>query len=218
MSGAPDKRELALRRELGERTIKLNPLEKLHPQGGKTDTGLKKATDDVNALIREERLEEAKKCLRRHLQKYPSEPGLLIHAMVLEVLDRPNGSYDEAKEMGCKTMEAAIEKDSKSHIVAALSNMGIIALNEGQCQYSKMLYLAAHAIDKEALTPMQNLAGWHSRKSELEQAQVWVERILEAYPDWLKKEDIISFFKKDESLHNLRIYEPFKALVLDKVN
>ena len=76
------------------------------------------------------------------------------------------------------------------------------------------MYLAAHFIDNMAIPPIANIAGWYSRKGELEKSQKWIEKIIELYPDWHENEEITTFLLKDEMLRNLRSYEPFKEKVL----
>ena len=65
-----------------------------------------------------------------------------------------------------------------------------------------------------AIPPIANIAGWYSRKGDLEKSQRWIERIIELYPDWYENEEIKTFLLKDEMLRNLRSYEPFNQKVL----
>ena len=99
-----------------------------------------------------------------------------------------------------------------------INNLGFIAHNEGHDEYSKAMYLAAHFIDDKALFALCNLAGWNARRNRLDEALVWVRRIMEVFPDWLDNEEIVSFFEKDESLHNLRSSDKFKSEVLSQIS
>jgi hypothetical protein len=96
--------------------------------------------------------------------------------------------------------------------------MGYVAHNEGHDEFSKMMYLAAHFIDRREIFPMRNLACWYSRRGDLEEALSWIDKILDAYPDWKTRPDIATFLKKDEGLNRLRSYQPFIDKVLSEVD
>lgn len=172
---------------------------------------------EISRLIDEEKLEEARDRLEVEIENRPNEIGLLNLLMILNGLDKPNNSYDEAKKIGGLLMETAVKNNNPYYTRVALNNMALIANKEGFDEFSKLMYLAAHSIDKKALSTIYNLAGWYARKNMLKEAQEWVDLILELYPDWQNNEKIVTFFKKRESLQNLRSYGPFKTKVLGKL-
>ncbi|MCD6160826.1 MAG: hypothetical protein J7K40_00240 [candidate division Zixibacteria bacterium] len=172
---------------------------------------------EVSRLIDEEHLEEAREQLKKELAKKPNELGLLNLQIILDCLEKPFGSYDQAKKTVGRLMKIAVENDNSYYTSVALNNIGFIANKEGLDEFSRVMYLAAHFIDKEALSTIYNLAGWYARKNMLEEAQKWVDLILEISPDWQNDEKIVTFFRKRESLENLRSYGPFKTKILAKL-
>ncbi len=218
MSDSIDERELALRKELSKRTLSMPPRD-ARDEGMDTDPEhIKKIGSDISHLIREERLEEARERLESEIKKYPDEPGLLNLQFALNMMLKPFGSYDKAKESTAKALELAVNRNSSYFARVAINNMALVAQKEGHDEFSKAMYLAAHFIDNKAITPMANIAGWYSRKGELEKSQKWIEKIIEIYPDWHENEEIKTFLLKDEMLRNLRSYRPFKERVLKVIN
>ena len=214
----PSERERALRIELSRRTISV-------PSRTERDEGIDRDSDRVreiggaiNALIREERLEEAASRLDDALKQYPNEPGLLNLRVVLDVIDKPFGSYQQARESCIAALETAVNRDNTFYTSHILNNMALIAHKEGHDEFSKAMYLAAHFIDRSAFPPLINLAAWNSRKGNLPEAMEWVERILARFPDWQNNDEITTFFIKDESLFNLREYNEFRQRVLAKLD
>jgi len=218
MSDSPDDRELALRRELSRRTISMPSRSSRDEQMDTDPEHIKRIGSEISGLIHDERLEEAGERLEKALQEYPDEPGLLNLQFALNMMLKPFGGYDEAKESTGKAMELAVEKGNSYFVRVALNNMALVAHKEGYEQFSKAMYLAAHFIDNKAIPPIANLAGWYSRKGDLENSQKWIEKLLETYPDWHKNDEITTFLAKDEMLRNLRTYEPFKDKVLSRIN
>ncbi len=213
----PSERERALRIELSKRTISV-------PSRTARDEDIDRDSDEIreiggaiNGLIREERLEEARARLDEALSQYPDEPGLLNLRVVLDVIDKPFGSYQQARESCIAALETAVNKDNIFYTSHILNNMALIAHKEGHDEFSKAMYLAAHFIDRTAFPPLINLAAWNSRKGNLPEAMEWVDRILETFSDWQNNDEITTFFIKDESLSNLRQYEPFKKTVLSAI-
>ena len=213
-----DEKVRALRKELADRTINLTSRAEHNQNIAGDSPYVQKVGKKISQLIYEERLEEARERLEKVLSEHPEEPGFLNLQMALNMLDKPFGNYDQAKINGSILMKVSVEKDNSYYTMMTLNNMGLIAHNEGHDEYSKLMYLAAHFIDKTDLVPLANLAGWCSRRNQLEEAQNWIDRIIKAYPNWLEKENVKIFFKKDESLHNLRSYKPYKDKVLSKMS
>jgi hypothetical protein len=172
----------------------------------------------ISDLIYNEELENARELLGRELQKYPEELHFLNLQMTLDMIDKPFGSYDNAKEAGNKLFELAVMKNDEYFTWVAINNMGIIVRNEGNDDLAKFLFFTAHFINRQALAPMQNLANWYSRKALLEESQSWVELIIKEYPEWKEIEDLVTYFQYEEALQNLRNYEPFKKKVLSQIN
>jgi len=217
MADPVNEKELALRKELSKRTLSMPSRS---PRDEQTDTDsedIKKVGSEISLLIQEERLEEAKERLGKEIKKYPDEPGLLNLQFALDMMLKPLGSYDKAKESTGKAMELAIERNSLYFVRVAINNMALVAHKEGHEEYSRAMYLAAHFIDDMAIPPIANIAGWYSRKGDLEKSQKWIEKIIELYPDWHENEEITTFLLKDEMLRNLRSYEPFKDKVLKTI-
>ncbi|MBD3234097.1 MAG: hypothetical protein GF315_10290 [candidate division Zixibacteria bacterium] len=242
MKRKPSEKELRLRKELAERTIKLNPhWNELHESKEDVMNSVKfehheDAPDenldaivetepkelgpivkDISSLIRDEKLEEAMEELEKRMTEYPDEPRLYSLKMVIEMLDRPINESARVKNVGCEALEVALKKNAPSHVSAVLNNMGILALSEGLKEYSKIFYLAAYFVNKNALSPLENIIGWCSRHNELEEAMIWVDRLIKKFPNWTANQDIISFFTKDESLHNLREHNEFQDTILKRI-
>ncbi len=209
-----DEKERALRKELSKRTLSMPPLSTRDEQKDADPEDISRIGRDISRLIHEERLEDAKERLEMEIKKYPDEPGLLNLQFALNMMLKPSGSYDKAKDSTGKAMELAIERKSSYFVRVAINNMALVAQKEGHEEFSKTMYLAAHFIDNMAIPPIANIAGWYSRKGELEKSQKWIEKIIELYPDWHENEEITTFLLKDEMLRNLRSYEPFKEKVL----
>lgn len=218
MSDSFDEKELALRKELSKRTLSM-PSRDARDEGLDTDPEpIKKIGSEISHLIHEERLEEARERLEREIQNYPDEPGLLNLQFALNMMLRPFESYDKAKESTAKALELAVNRKSSYFVRVAINNMALVAQKEGHEEFSKAMYLAAHFIDNMAIPPMANIAGWYSRKGELEKSQKWIEKIIELYPEWYENEEIRTFLLKDEMLRNLRSYAPFKEKILNVIN
>jgi len=213
-----DKKERALRKELSKRTLSMPSRSPRDEQIDTDPEDIKRVGSEISRLIHEERLEEAKERLEKEIEKHPDEPGLLNLQFALNMMLKPFGNYDKAKESTGKAMELAIERDSSYFVRVAINNMALVAQKEGHEEFSKAMYLAAHFIDNMAIPPIANIAGWYSRKGELEKSQKWIEKIIELYPDWHENEEITTFLLKDEMLRNLRSHEPFKEKVLKAIN
>ena len=67
---------------------------------------------EISQLIREEFLEEARERLERELQTNPDELGFLNLLMIINVMDRKFGDFSEAKKLGSRIMELAVEQDN----------------------------------------------------------------------------------------------------------
>ena len=213
-----NERERLLRVELAKRTVYAH----------RDDDDERRLADDspevlsigkkIADLIEEERLEEAREQLQQELKKYPDEMMFLNIQVILDGLDKPFGNYDSAKKYCSLLMECAVKKDNIYYTWVALNNMALIANNEGHDEYSKAMYLAAHFLDRKAIGPLINIAGWNARRNNLEEAQKWIELILEIHPEWPENDELVTAFKKEESLHNLRSYEPFIKKVLTHIS
>jgi len=212
-----DEKLRALRKELSQRTINMLSREESSQSISRDPDHVRRIGKEISRLIRDEFLEEARERLEVELQAHPDELGFLNLLMIIHVMDRKFGDFSEAKKLGSRIMELAVEQGNIYYTMAALNNMSIVAHNEGHDEMSKVMYLAAHFIDRRDVGPMRNLAGWHARRNRLEEAQKWIDKLIETYPDWLKHEEIVTFLKKDESLHNLRNHEPFRQRVLEKL-
>jgi tetratricopeptide (TPR) repeat protein len=212
-----DEKMRALRKELSRRTVNLHLSDAQERAMADDAADIIDIGKKISKSIDDERLEEAREQLRIALAEYPEELMFLNLQMILDGLDKPFGNYNSAKKAGSNLIEVAVEKYNTYYTMAAIVNLGLIAHNEGHDDFSKAMYLAAHFIDRKAITPMRNLAGWYSRRGFVDKAQMWVRRIIEAYPDWLDREELITVFLKDESLANLRKHEPFKQEVLAKI-
>ena len=210
-------KEKALRKEFAERTVKAN----LKPDSQRRQLGDSEHVRDIgkkiSQLLDDEQVEEARAMLTEAIKENPSELGFLNLQTIIDIIDHPVGEYQSAKEWGLKTAEKAVEKQNTYYLMAVLCNMGLVALYEGNDIFSKVLYLAAHHIDNKALTPLQNLLSWCSRRNRLDEAMNWAEKIQAAFPDWRNDAALVRYFKKDESLSNLRKYEPFKTKVMSKI-
>ena len=213
-----DERERALRKELSRRTLSM-PSRNARDEDLDTDPEhIKEIGSEISYLIREERLEEAGERLDSAIEQYPNEPGLLNLQFALNMMLRPSGSYDKAKESTRRAMELGIERGSTYFARVALNNMGLAAQKEGHEEFSLAMYLAAHFIDQAAVLPIADIAGWYSRKGELEKSQKWIEKLLKISPDWNQNEEIKTFLLKDEMLRNLRTYAPFREKVLKRID
>ena len=212
-----NERERLFRVELAKRTIDAHRDDDNERKLAEDSPEVLSIGKQIASLIDEERLEEARERLQQELEKRPNEMMLLNVQVILDVLDKPFGDYNSAKKYCSLLMECAVKKNNIYYTWVALNNMALIAHNEGHDDFSKLMYLAAHFFDKKAFTPLINLAGWNARRNNFEEAQKWIELILETYQDWLKNEEIVTAFKKDECLHNLRNYEPFKIKVLAEI-
>jgi tetratricopeptide (TPR) repeat protein len=211
-------RERALRIELGKRTISIPSRTEREEKIDRDSPQVREIGARINDLIRQERLEEARDRLREALAENPDQPGLLNLQVVLDIMVRPFGNYEQARKNCALALETAVEQNNLYYTCHILNNMALIAHKEGHNEYSKAMYLAAHHIDPQAFPPMLNLAAWNARRGNLVQAQKWIERILDAFPDWTGNSEIVTFFLKDESLTNLRRYRPFMENVLSKIS
>ncbi|UCE65223.1 MAG: hypothetical protein JSU85_10120 [Candidatus Zixiibacteriota bacterium] len=209
-----DEKERALRKELSERTLSMPSLSPRDEKINADPEDISRVGSEISRLIHEERLEEARERLEKEIEQHPDEPGLLNLQFALNMMLKPFGDYNKAKESTGKAMELAIERKSSYFVRVAINNMALVAQKEGHEEFSKTMYLAAHFIDNTAIPPIANIAGWYSRKGELEKSQKWIEKIIELYPDWCENEEITTFLLKDEMLRNLRSYQPFKKKVL----
>lgn len=211
-------RERALRVELSKRTISVPSRTERDETIDRDSDEIRRTGGRINALIREERLAEAREALSKALEDFPDEPGLLNLKVVLDVIDKPFGNYERARESCIAALEASVNRDNVYYTSHILNNMALIAHKEGHDEFSKAMYLGAHFIDRSAFPPLINLAAWNSRKNRLKEAMEWVDRILETFPDWAENEEISTFFVKDESLANLRSFPQFKERILSKLN
>ena len=214
MSEHVDDRELALRRELSRRTLSMPPRTARDDQRDTDPEVIKRIGAEISLLIQEERLEGARERLDQELARYPD---LLNLEFALNMILKPFGGYDKARESTGRAMELAVERGSAYFARVAINNMGLVAQKEGHEEFSLAMYLAAHFIDDMAIPPIANIAGWYSRKGELVKAQEWIDKLLGLYPDWCEHEEITTFLQKDEMLRNLRSYEPFIKRVLDEI-
>lgn len=212
-----DEKLRALRKELSQRTINMLSRGENSQNASRDPDHVRQIGREISQLIRDEYLEEARARLEQELQTSPDELGFLNLLMIINVMDRKFGDFSEAKKLGSRIMELAVEQDNMYYTMAAINNMSIVAHNEGHDEISKVMYLAAHFIDRRDVGPMRNLAGWHARRNRLEEAQKWIDKLIETYPDWHAREEITTFLKKDESLYNLRTYEPFRQKILAKL-
>ncbi|MCP4580753.1 MAG: hypothetical protein GY839_04000 [candidate division Zixibacteria bacterium] len=212
-----DEKTRALRKEMSQRTVNMSRSDEDERIQADDSPELINVGKEISQLIDDERLEEARDRLKTELSAYPDELMFLNLQMILDSLDKPYGSYDKAKEVGGRLIEMAVEKDNSYYLMVGINNLGFIAHNEGHDELSKAMYLTAHFIDRKALFALCNLAGWHARRNKLDESLKWVERIMKTYPDWLNNDEIVLFFKKDESLHNLRIHEEYKKKVLSRI-
>ena len=209
-----DEKMRALRKELSRRTVNLHLSDAKERSMADDNTDIVDIGKKISKLIDDEKLEDAREQLKVSIAQYPDELMFLNLQMILDGLDKPFGNYNSAKKAGSNLIEVAVEKYNTYYTMAAIVNLGLIAHNEGHDDFSKAMYLAAHFIDRKAITPMRNLAGWYSRRRFVDKAQMWIRRIIEAYPDWLDREELVTIFLKDESLSNLRKHEAFRKEVL----
>jgi len=212
-----DDKMRALRKELSRRTVNLHLSEPQERSEADDSVDIIDIGKKISKLIDDERLEDAREQLKIALVEHPEELMFLNFQMILDILDKPFGNFNSAKTAGSNLIEVAVEKYNTYYTMAAIVNLGLIAHDEGHDDFSKAMYLAAHFIDRKAITPMRNLAGWYSRRERYDKAQMWIRRIIETYPDWLNREELITVFLKDESLSNLRKYEPFRKEILAKI-
>lgn len=217
MSDPIDEKERAFRRELSKRTLSMPSLDERPDKSGDDPEHIRKIGIEISALIQEEKLERAQERLAIETGKYPDEPGLLNLQFALDMMLKPFGNYEKAKESTGKAMELAIEKDSSYFARVAINNMALAAQKEGHEEFSRAMYLAAHFIDKTAIPPIANIAGWYSRRGELEKAQKWIDKLLRLHPDWPENDEITTFLVKDEMLINLRTFKPFIKKVLSQI-
>ncbi len=213
-----DEKERALRIELAQRTVNIYRSSENERRQAEDSLIAKKAGKEISQLIEDERLEKARARLKEELAKHPDELMFLNLQLMLDVLDKPFGSYEQAKRAGSRLIEVAVEKNNTYYTMVAIGNMGLIAHYEGHDEFSRAMYLAAHSMDKKEIFPMLNLTGWYARRGRLEEAQMWIDRIIDTCPDWLERDDIVAFMLKDESLYNLRTYAPYKEKVLFKIS
>jgi len=212
-----DEKERALRIELGKRTVCAEARDDRDYEVAEDSEYARDTGDQISLLMRQEKLGEARRRLANELQKTPEELRFLNLQTLLELYDRPAGDFTEAKKYARLTMETAVAKHNPHYMQTALAHMGIIAQLEGQSHYSLMMYLAAYSIDRKYVVPIQNLAGWFATNGRLAEAQSWIDRLIEICPDWASREDMVLFFEKDESIHNLRNYQPFIDKIMTKI-
>lgn len=210
-------KERALRVELAKRTVNIHRSDDSERVMSDDSAYAKEVGREISRLIHEERLEHARQRLREELSEHPHELMFISLQMIVEFLDRKFGDYSEAKKYGTRLMEEAVEKNNSYYAMVALTNMGLVAHSEGLAEHSKTMYLAAHFINCRDVTPMRNLAGWYARRNRLEEAQRWIDKLLDTYPDWHEREEITTFLLKDESLRNLRAYAPYQDRVMSKL-
>jgi len=210
-------RERALRIELSKRTISIPSRTERDEDIARDSEQIRRIGGEINDLIREERLEEAQSRLSEALGQFPDEPGLMNLQVVLDIINKPYGNYARARGSCSVALETAVEKENIFYTSHILNNMALIAHKEGHEEYSKAMYLASHFIDQTAFPPMFNLAAWNSRKGNLPEAMHWIDKVISTFPDWQDNEEIVTFFRKDESLANLRAYKPFLEQVLSKL-
>jgi len=212
-----DEKMRAMRKELSRRTVNLHLSDVRERSMADDNADIIDIGKKISKSIDDEKLEVAREQLKLAIAQYPDELMFLNLQMILDGLDKPFGNYNSAKKAGSNLIEVAVEKYNTYYTMAAIVNLGLIAHNEGHDDFSKAMYLAAHFIDRNAITPMRNLAGWYSRRGFVEKAMMWIRRIIEAYPDWLDRDDLVTVFLKDESLGNLRKHEPFKKEILSQI-
>jgi len=216
--GKITEKERNLRKELAKRTVDMHSSSRNERLSAEKSPEILKIGREISHLINEELLEEARQRLKVELEKHPDELMLLNFQMILDGLDKPSGDYKDAKKAGIELIEKAAQQKNSYYIMAAINNLGLIAHNEGQDEFSLAMYLAAYAIDSNAFSVLCNLAGWYSRRNNLEQARYWVDRIIELNPGWKDDEEIKTFFVKNESLNNLRKDEAFKRDILSRID
>lgn len=209
--------ERALRKEFAQRTVNMSSSDEAERITAGDPPEMVKIGREISRLIDDERLEEARQRLAAELQKQPQELMLLNFQMILDSLDKPFGNYDQARKTGARLIAGAVEQNNAYYTMVAINNLGLIAHNEGHEEFSLAMYLAAHFIDNKALFTLCNLIGWYSRRRNFEKAMFWVERIIDYNSDWLSNDEIVSFFTKDESLHNLRNHNEFKIKILSRI-
>jgi tetratricopeptide (TPR) repeat protein len=212
-----DEKERALRIELGKRTVCAEARADRDYQVALDTEYARQMGDQISQLMREERLEAARKLLAQELAKSPYELRFLNLQTLVELYDRPTGDFGAAQKYARLTMEIAVEKGNTHYQQTALCHIGIAAQLEGKTQFSLMMYLAAYSIDKTYIVPIQNLAGWYSTQGQLEEAMIWIDRLILICPDWLSREDITDFFAKDEAIHNLRKHKRFIEDISHKI-
>ncbi|MCP3681847.1 MAG: hypothetical protein GY861_04080 [bacterium] len=213
-----DKNKLErFRVELAKRTVRLDTRTSEENVRAMDNPQISKLGLEIDILIEHGKYQEARQKCEEALKKHPSEPILTNLQVVIEFLDKNKNNYNDAKRYSLQTLEHAIESNNTYYISVSLCNMGLIAHNEDHDEYSKMLYLTAHVIDMKAYAPIVNLAGWCSRRGKLEEAQKWIDKIIEIYPNWIEKERLVSIFSMDESLNNLRSYKIFKDEIMYKI-
>jgi tetratricopeptide (TPR) repeat protein len=216
--GKITEKERNLRKELAKRTVDMHSSSRNERLSAEKSPEILKIGREISHLINEELLEEARQRLRVELEKHPDELMLLNFQMILDGLDKPSGDYKDAKKAGIKLIEKAAEQKNSYYIMAAINNLGLIAHNEGQDEFSLAMYLAAYAIDNNAFSVLCNLAGWYSRRNIIDKARYWVDRIIELNPRWKDDEEIKTFFAKNESLNNLRKDEAFRRDILSPID
>ena len=210
-------KERLLRVELAHRTVDMHSNSEKERRDSGDSPELIEIGREISKLISEEHLEQARDRLKKELAERPEELMLINFQMILEVLYGQPGNRKRQMEIGARLMELAVEKNNTYYVMTAIGNMGLVAHNEGYDEFSKVMYLAAHFLDKKAQFVLCNLAGWYARRGKLEQAQQWIDKIIDVDPEWQQDDETVAFFLKDESLYNLRGYEPFKQKVLSKI-
>jgi tetratricopeptide (TPR) repeat protein len=210
-------RERILRKELADRTIDMHSSSRNERVAAERDPRILEVGREISRLINDEKLEQARHRLAEELALHPDELMFLNFQMILDGLDKPKGDYSQAKKAGLELIEKAVDQDNSYYIMAAINNFGLIAHNEGHDEFSLAMYLIAYHFDNKTLSVLCNLAGWYSRRNRLDQAMTWVNRIIDNNPNWTQDEEIVTFFKKNESLHNLRQDENFKKRILTKL-
>jgi tetratricopeptide (TPR) repeat protein len=209
--------------ELGKRTTILELRDsRSQAKAGDADYVQKKG-DEIANLIHEGSSEKARELIEMELNKNPDELRFMNLMMILEMFAGPIGDYSKARSFGTRVMDAAVGKNRPHYVQAALTNLGIIAQREGLDDYSKVLYLAAHFIDKDDINSLQNLASWEARRNNLDRAQKYIDSIIDVVnktcTNWVEeRQDIVDWLLKDSSLSALRSdYQPFQQKVINKI-
>jgi len=213
MTDQPDDKIREYRAELGKRTTTFWERDNYSYDQAGDSPEVKEKGALISEAYRSGDLEKAKSLLAEALQKSPNELRYQNLKTLVFMLSGPVEEYKAKMKQGIKTLELAISKGSVYYAQASLTNLGVIAQNQGS-EYAEALHLAAHFLNVLQLKPLQNLICFYSRhRQDMAKAMEYFYVLIDACPksgkQWYERIDIVEWGKKDIDLSALRNFPQF---------